>query len=355
MRGGQTYYQILGVEIQASLNDIKKAFRRLAKQFHPDHNPGHETQFKQVNEAYEVLSDPEKRDRYDKTGDASPFVLATRTTKYTFTGTIIKGDISDIHRATSATGEEFAVKIVRHPSNNDLLENEAKVLKEIYPPSKPDERSYRRLPRLIDSLKINDGKSHRHANIFPWLAHWHTLRTVREAFRIDGLQMEHGVWMFNRILEALDFIHRKGYVLGSLTPDHVLVYSSGKSKDPLNHGGKLLGWPYAVKIGGIVKAISPGSESFYPPEILKKKPLIPAADIYMAAKCIIYVLGGDVRDDAMPSRIPRYFGNFLKGCLMANPAYRPTDAWALHEELKSHMAKHYGPKKYVPFNMPMRA
>lgn len=356
MRGGQTYYQILGVEIQASLNDIKKAFRRLAKQFHPDHNPGHETQFKQVNEAYEVLSDPEKRDRYDKTGDASPFVLATRTAKYTFTGTILHGDIADIYRAKSATGDEFAVKIVRHAANNDLLENGIKVLKEIFPPDKPDEKIYRRFPRLVESLKINDGTSHRQASIFPWLKYWHSLRQVREAFRSNTLQMEHGVWMFNRILEGLTYVHdEKGYVHGSLTPDHVLVYSSGKTKDPLNHGGKFLGWSYSIKKGQPIKAISPGYENFYPPEVFKKLPATPATDIFMAAKCIVYVLGGDVRDNSMPSKIPMYFWNFLKSCMLANPQYRPQSAALLYKDLLDHMARNFGPKKYVPFNLPTGA
>lgn len=65
------YYQILGVPRSASQADVKKAFRRLARQFHPDRNPGDtaaERKFKDVNEANAVLSDPEKRKQYDLLG-----------------------------------------------------------------------------------------------------------------------------------------------------------------------------------------------------------------------------------------------------------------------------------------------
>lgn len=66
------YYKILGIARGASEKDIKQAYRKSARQYHPDVNPnnkGAEAKFKQVNEAYEVLSDPEKRKKYDAYGE----------------------------------------------------------------------------------------------------------------------------------------------------------------------------------------------------------------------------------------------------------------------------------------------
>jgi len=69
---GKDYYNILGVNRNASEREIKQAYRRLARKYHPDINPGDksaEEKFKQMNEAYEVLSDKEKRNKYDQFGD----------------------------------------------------------------------------------------------------------------------------------------------------------------------------------------------------------------------------------------------------------------------------------------------
>jgi curved DNA-binding protein len=65
------YYKILGVERKASEEEIRKAYRDLAKQYHPDRNPDNkqaEERFKEINEAYQVLSDPQKRSVYDRVG-----------------------------------------------------------------------------------------------------------------------------------------------------------------------------------------------------------------------------------------------------------------------------------------------
>lgn len=67
------YYQILGISKNATAADIKKAYRKLALQYHPDRNKGKEAEekFKEVNKAYEVLSDPQKRQTYDQFGAAA--------------------------------------------------------------------------------------------------------------------------------------------------------------------------------------------------------------------------------------------------------------------------------------------
>lgn len=66
------YYKILGVDKSASKDDVKKAFRKLAHEHHPDKNKGNDVKFKEINEAYTVLSDDQKRQQYDTFGSAGP-------------------------------------------------------------------------------------------------------------------------------------------------------------------------------------------------------------------------------------------------------------------------------------------
>ncbi len=69
---GKDYYKILGIGKDATDRDIKQVYRKLARKYHPDVNPGDksaEAKFKEINEAYEVLSDAEKRKKYDRYGD----------------------------------------------------------------------------------------------------------------------------------------------------------------------------------------------------------------------------------------------------------------------------------------------
>ena len=74
MASKRDYYEVLGVSRDASQSDIKKAYRKMAKKYHPDTNAGNadaEEKFKEISEAYSVLNDPEKKELYDKFGHAA--------------------------------------------------------------------------------------------------------------------------------------------------------------------------------------------------------------------------------------------------------------------------------------------
>ncbi len=99
------FYIILGVERAADVNDIKRAYKRLARRFHPDINPGDrmaEAQFRQIAEAYETLIDPDRRRQYDARGHA----VASEAPTYGFEGFDFSASVSG--DAAPTFGDLFA-------------------------------------------------------------------------------------------------------------------------------------------------------------------------------------------------------------------------------------------------------
>ena len=315
---------------------------------------------------------------------------------------LCEGDLADIY----LTSDRAAVlKVARDFRDNDLLENEARVLNRLYPKHQKEGDFYRYLPRILDTAKVSGGL---HVTAFPYFGEYLSLAEILPSFP-NGVDFRDVAWMYKRILAALGFIHSKGVIHGAILPTHVLVH-------PIEHGAKILDWSYAldfsakidpdpvdtvtpaapspptkgldawdlIRMSGSmykddddddddppavvipggpptdlnsmhIKAISVNYKAFYAPEILRKETPSPATDIFMAAKCVVALLGGNVETNAIPDAVPTQVRAFLQASLMVNPQKRPQDAWKLHEDFDKILLSVVGKPKYRPFTMPLKA
>jgi molecular chaperone DnaJ len=144
---GKDYYQILGVSRNASEKEIKQAYHRLARKYHPDLNPGDksaEAKFREINAAYEVISNPEKRKKYDQFGEqweyAEQFAKAGGQEKVRWDfgkgGTSFEyGDLSDVGDIFSSLfgGAGIGSRTKRGPQHGQDIESPVEVsLEEAY-------------------------------------------------------------------------------------------------------------------------------------------------------------------------------------------------------------------------------
>lgn len=366
-------------------SEIIKVYRQLILVVHPDHFEDKPVELGIANEAFQLLTalkgDAERKvqagtygKKHIKAPPAKapfrPSVIEAKGKRYVLVDEAGVGDLCDLFVCTITNGSaehKALFKIVRDGRDNDLMEAEAKTLRKLYPPGAKDEKFYRFFPKLSDSFIVRGPSYQRRVNIMSWFPEHRGLDEVLRVFP-DGIDFRDMVWMFKRILHGIGFAHQNQIVHGALIPPHVLIH-------PVDHGAKIVDWAYAVDISPPdpktvarartifdhllddgpnphVKAISANYRAYYPPEVFKKETPTPALDIYMAAKCAVALVGGDLKTNSMPTAMPATVRAFFERCLHEVPAKRPQNAWDAHKELDDILLKAVGKRAYRPFPMP---
>jgi hypothetical protein len=299
--------------------------------------PFGETVFDIAREAREDYG--KVKDKDEPPADA-PGTVAGPERTYTLQGLLAAGDVADVHLAraegdspTSAVG--YLLKVSRVPGGDAILDVERQALADVLAAGAASDHPG--LPALVESFPAEE-RFPKRVNVFRYEPDFCTLEQFRDrqALPRDG---RHLGWVGPLLLTVLGLSHRRGTLHGAVLPGHVLI-------DPAHHGLRLVGWGQSVPSGERIRAVPSRYRDWYPPEVLAKQPASPATDLFLAARCLIYLAGGDPVADRMPDAVPAPVRRFLTTCLLARAAMRPNDAWALRDELGELLRRLYGPPEF---------
>jgi hypothetical protein len=232
------------------------------------------------------------------------------------------------------------LKVSRLPNGHALLDNERHSLVSLRQAA--GGTSYcKYLPALVESFTVIDGFRKR-VSVFEHEAVFYTLEQVHEQHAaLDG---RHLAWIFKRLLTILGFCHLQRRVHGGVLPDHVLIHAG-------NHGLQLVDWETSVAIGRSIPALSTRYHHWYPREVLHQQPASPGTDLLLAARCVIYLAGGDPVRNRMPDAVPAPMRRFVMSCLLEHAGMRPHDAWLLQDEFDGLLHQLYGPPQFHELTM----
>ncbi len=241
-----------------------------------------QAQDKIVAGLYGTEKDPPKK-------NSTPAILKSKKGTYVVTSVLAGGDLSAVYLG-EFDKEIVVIKVSNHSISNLLLFSEAKLLIHINKVA-INTVSYKKfIPHLHDNFTASIAPSNeiRQINILGYQPGFYSLQDIFSQYP-EGVDQRHFVWMFNRLLTVLSFVHSLGAVHGSVLPQHVLFH-------PETHAIYLLDWCFSVPKNTRMIAIPSQYRSWYPTEVTSKQSVSSATDIYMAALCMSYILGADFGD-----------------------------------------------------------
>ena len=334
---------------------LSRSYRHLARCVHPDHN---QHAIGEAEAAFKLLQQwhlqAEQKVANGTYGQLLTIDLELPDgTKIQSVESPLSGDLSSLYVVRNHI--DLLFKLAHHPHNSDLFDAEAKSLQLINrelrgvwfradPGRPPADPLHAHFPYFCEALTIRDeAGAARRANLMRFESGYVSLAQVIRRYP-RGVHPADAAWMFNRLLAALGKTHELGLVHGAVVAEHVLIR-------PKDHNGMLIDWCYSVENGETIKAISPPNKISYAPEVVQKRPATAATDLYMAAKLMTRLLGGDPASNVLPPSVPKPIASLLRSCLLPSQHYRASSAWELFDEFQEILRRLYGKPTFRPFKM----
>ena len=327
------------------LQEIRLKHKQIANTIHPDHH----NNSKEAHEAMSLLN--VWRDKAEQKvvqglwGEKDSGISIKTSKLYKNVKYVTTGDICDIYLAQQEDGPRAIIKAAIDRKDQSYVNNEATILQQLWEPTDAEAKVFQKyIPKFLEQTIITVDKKEQLANIIEIRDGGFTLEQVHQKYKM--LDPRHVAWILKRILEGVGWVNLKQKIVhGAIIPSHIVVF-------PKDHGAHIIDWSYAVPVNKKhIRAISTNYKDFYPPEVFNKVLAQPSIDIYMAAKCAVYLLGGDVKTNYIPPTIHPLFSGFLKACLLTNPMTRYTDTWEAVAQFTDNLRTIYGPRKFVDLDM----
>jgi hypothetical protein len=250
------------------------------------------------------------------------------------------------------SAQTFVAHVAKTEADNVFLEHEQEILQAFratgeakYWQFVADWLHGWRSPIVAGPNHLNPDSDEREAyvNIFSGYENSYDLATVKTAYPA-GLDLRSTLWIWRRLLFAVGYAHRSGFVHANISSQTVRIRP--------DHSLFLTNWCNAVEIDrnqpafGAERLAAEVAGLYVPPEIAGQRAVAAGTDIYAASALITWLLN--------PAEMEPRVRAFISGCSNHNLAARPEDAWGLLGELDALAEEILGPRKFVPFSMPVQ-
>jgi hypothetical protein len=257
------------------------------------------------------------------------------------------GEVSDVHAGERDRWptERVLLKVARDPSDLPLLEAEHAVLTRLQASTASGAARFTTLlPQPLLAGEVQAGSlTGRPALVLRWAVGFRSsLQDVRRAYP-HGVEPVISIWMWRRILEALNFLHASGVVHGAVLPRHLLVQDG-------DHGVRLVGFSCAGSAGEPLRALVIEDERFYPERLRGGGTLSPADDLRMSARALAFALGGEGPDLALPAVVPEKLAALVAE--VGADRSSPPGAWELSERVGALGRELFGDPSFHPLKLP---
>lgn len=215
------------------------------------------------------------------------------------------------------------IRVAHTSADAPFLNNEIRILDRLHRKVADKELGYwRYLPFIFGRFSARD----RIGIVYRWFDGVTATDIRMNRLHRDGVDQRHMIWMYDRMINLLGYIHNRGVIHGRIEPDRLLVR-------PSNHNVMLTGWSQAVYKPGITgERVQSGHDSpFLAPEVNTTGAIGPWTDIYSLGKCMIWIVGGNPHTNKMPDTVHPKIQRFLQSTVRESPGARPQDAWQLYK------------------------